>query len=155
MGNLDIKWMRTPRPGQPCQGGQPLDIEAQSPGPPAPQDLKHSDFNFSHSIIVSFFFASHSAFLNSHSTLFEYLASPHSISFREQSMALPGHAIFRQSRQGSPQPVGNNPIKANVTMIFRIRKRDIETIGFPQVYALNTWCFVPFGIPVGLPLTPG
>src|ERR1700739_2207471 len=104
-----------------------LDIEAQSPGPAAPQDLKHSDFNFSHSIIVSFFFASHSAFLNSHSTLFEYLASPHSISFREQSMALPGHAIFRQARQGSPQPVGNNPIKANVTMIFRTRKRDIET----------------------------
>jgi hypothetical protein len=111
--------------------------KGQSPGPPAPQDLKHSDFNFSHSIIVSFFFASHSALFNSHPALFECLVSLHSLSFREQSKSLPGQAIFRQLRQGSPQPAGNNPIKANVTMTFKTRKRVVVTIGFPELYPLK------------------
>src|SRR2546429_387004 len=97
----------------------------------APQDLKHSDLYFSHSIIDSFFFASHSAFLNSHSALFECLASLHSTSLREQSMPLPEQLIFRQLRQGSPQPAGNNAIKATIT--FKPRKREPETIALPHL----------------------
>ena len=98
----------------------------------APQDLKHSDLYFSHSIIVSFFFSSHSVFLNSHSALFECLVSLHSTSFREQSMSLPGQSIFGQLRQASPQPVGNNAIRANVTITVKACKREVETIALPQ-----------------------
>jgi hypothetical protein len=96
----------------------------------APHDLKHRFLVFSHPMIVSFFFASHSAFLSSHSALIECLVSLHSMSVREQSISLPEQSIFRQSRQGSPQPAGNNAINANVTITFETRKREVETISF-------------------------
>jgi hypothetical protein len=80
------------------------------------QDLKHSDLYSSHSIIASFFFASHSA-----------------LSIREQSTVLGGHSIFKQSRHGSPQPAGDNAIKTSVTITFKTRGREVKTKALPPL----------------------
>jgi hypothetical protein len=63
------------------------------------------DLYFSHAIIVSFFFASHSSFLT-HPALFDWSLSRHSILLLEQSMSLPEQSILVQLPHGSAQPVG-------------------------------------------------
>jgi hypothetical protein len=79
------------------------------------QALKHRILVCSHPVIVSFFFASHSAIRCS----------------REQSISLPEQSIFVHSRQGSAQAAGNNTIRNNEAIIFKLRKRPEDTIGLP------------------------
>jgi hypothetical protein len=95
------------------------------------QDLKHIVLICSHPVTVSFLFVSHCAIFFWHSPLFDWAGSPHFKAFGEQSISLTEQSIFVHSRQGSAQAAGNNTIRNNEAIIFKLRKRPEETIAYP------------------------